>query len=329
MRPPVLAALLLMTACVPRARYANTVTELDEARQLVMLQQVAMAQMEAEVANLESRCGRAIADGPPPTVASNHGVNALRSPEIASLYTGPQKLAMEVLNTAPAPCKRCDDKGMTAASCMVEDSSCTNMPGLVKRVAALARQGADTATMALSIAYENPWVLVPTGDSPALGPANAPVTIVMFLEVQCPYCVRGSATMDQLRDSYGDQIRVVYKHFPLAFHDQAKPAAIAMEAARRQDRFWEYRDALYARANELRGNRELVHEVAEQIGLNMTRFQRDLEDPATTARVEGDMELGASLGVTGTPAFFVNGYGMRGAQPADKFAALIDRELGQ
>jgi len=329
MRPPALAALLLMTACVPRARYANTVTELDEARQLVMLQQVAMGQMEAEVANLESRCGRGVPSGPPPPTASIYQAHQLRNPAIMTLSFQQQELVMSVLNTAPAPCKPCHDEGLSAAACLIERPICANMPSIAARVIDKARRGIDAATITQSITYDTPWVPVPAGDSPVRGPVDAPVTIVMFLEVQCPYCVRGSNTAEQIQERYDGKVRLVYKHFPLAFHDQAKPAAIAMEAARNQGKFWPYKDALYARANELRSNPELVHDVAEQVGLNMARFQRDLDDPATIARVEADMAQGTALGVTGTPAFFINGYGMRGAQPVDKFAALIDRELGQ
>lgn len=329
MRPLALTSLLMMTACVPRAQYRNTVNELDETRQLVMLQQMAMAQMETEIEAAEARCGRARPSGPPPPTASAYQAMELRNPALMSLSFPQQELVMAVLNTAAAPCKPCHDKGLSAASCLMEEPVCANMPSIAARVIDKARRGIDAATIAQSITYDAPWVPVPAGDSPALGPADAPITIVMFLEVQCPYCVRGSDTMDQLAERYGDQLRLVYKHFPLAFHDQAKPAAIAMEAARRQDRFWEYKRALYPRANELRGNGELFAEVAEQVGLNMARFQRDLEDPTTAAHVEADMEQGTALGVTGTPAFFVNGYGLRGAQPADTFAALIDRELGE
>ncbi len=329
MRPTALAALLSLTACVPRARYNNAVNQLDETRQLVMLQQVAMAQMEAEVDAAEARCGHARPSGPPPVQPSTYQVQQLGIPALLALPFQAQSVAMAVLNAAPAPCKACVDQGKSAATCLIEAPQCANMPRVTARVIDMARRGHQQAAITEAIRYDAPWVAVPAGDSPALGAADAPITIVMFLEVQCPYCVRGSATMDELAQRYGDRLRLVYKHFPLAFHDQAKPAAIAMEAARRQGRFWEYKAALYARASELRSNAELMAEVAEQVGLNMNRYLRDIDDPTTAAQVDADMEQGTALGVTGTPAFFVNGYGLRGAQPAEKFAALIDRELGE
>ncbi len=328
MRHAALATLLMLTACVPRAQYRKTVTELDETRQLVVLQQVAMVQMEAEIEQLEERCGRVHRRHEPPSVqVSSYQAHQLGAPALMGLPFEQQAAVVKVLNEAQAPCKVCKEKGVSAATCLVEEPNCANMPRLVDRLASLARGGASPDALTQAISYEQPWVPVHPGDSPSVGPDPAPVTIVMFLEVQCPYCVRGESTAQQVMDSYDGQVRLVYKHFPLAFHKEARPAAIAMEAARNQGKFWPYQEALYARANELRSNAELLQEIATELGLNLNRFARDLEDPATAARVDADMEQGQALGVTGTPAFFINGYGLRGAQPADKFAALIDREL--
>ncbi len=329
MRIALALGLLILTACVPRAQHRRAVAELEETRQLVMLQQIALAQMEAEVEKLEAECAKPRRpSGPPPVQASSWQAHQLGVPSLMILPLPQLAAVVKVLNEAEAPCKACKDRGVSAATCLVEEPSCTNMPGLAQRVADLARTGAGESSMKEAIRYDQAWVPVHAGDAPALGPADAPVTIVMFLEVQCPYCVRGADTVKGVKESYGDRVRLVYKHFPLQFHDKARPAAIAMEAAGNQGKFWPYQEALYARANELRSKDELFEQVAEEVGLNMARFQRDREDPALAARVDADMEYGQSFGVTGTPAFFVNGYGVRGAQPANKFEALIDRELG-
>jgi protein-disulfide isomerase len=330
MRFAAIAATLILSACVPRVRYENAVSELEQTRLLVLLQQQAMTQLEAEVARLEESCGQpARPAGPPPVQASSYEARDLGIPALMGLSFQQQATAMAVLNTTEAPCKVCKDRGVSAATCLMEEPACLNMPKLAARVASLARRGASSEAMTEALRYEQPWVPVVPGDAPILGNPNAPVTIVMFLEAQCPYCVRGSATAEQAWERYDDQVRLVYKHFPLAFHQEARPAAIAMEAARNQGKFWPYKDSVYARASELRSNPELFHQIADDLGLNMARFQRDLDDPATAARVDADMQQGTSLGVTGTPAFFINGYGLRGAQPIDKFAALIDRELGE
>jgi protein-disulfide isomerase len=330
MRAAAIAATLILTACVPRVRYESAISELEETRLLVLLQQQAMTQLEAEMERLEARCGQpARPAGPPPVQASSYQAHELGMPALMQLRLDAQRAAVAVLNSAEAPCKVCKERGVSVATCLVEERSCANVPKLVARVASMASQGATPAAMTEALRYEQPWVPVIPGDAPIQGNPDAPVTIVMFLEVQCPYCVRGADTAEQVLERYGDRVRLVYKHFPLQFHTEARPAAIAMEAARNQGAFWPYQDTLYARANELRSNTELLEQVAEEVGLNVTRFQRDRDDPATAARVDADMEQGASLGVTGTPAFFINGYGLRGAQPIDKFAALIDRELGE
>jgi predicted DsbA family dithiol-disulfide isomerase len=325
MRTAALAAVTLLSACVPRAAYRATVAELEETRQLVMLQQVALTQLEAELERLEGARGPRRPAGPPPTTASSYSAMDLRLPELMSLPMHQQAAAMEVLNTAAAPCAPCKDAGQSVATCLVEQPACANMPGIARRVIGEARLGADATSIAQAIHYEQPWMPGVPSEGHARGPADAPVTIVMFMEAQCPYCVRAADTMSQLEERYGHRIRLVYKHMPLAFHDQARPAAIAMEAAAKQGRFWDYHDALYARAGELRSNPELLREVAVEAGLDMGAF--DLEDPALAARVDADVAAAGALGVTGTPNFFVNGYPMRGAQPVDRFAALIDREL--
>jgi protein-disulfide isomerase len=328
MRTALIATLLLTTACVPRAQYRHTVGELEATRQLVLLQQEAMAQLEAEIDRLEDRCPPTRRPGDPlPVEPSSYQAQDLKLPWLNAMAPGPQAVALGVLNSTLAPCKLCADQGQSVASCLMKQPACGNTHPIIQRVVRMAGEGASASAISQAITYPAPWVAVDASQAHSLGPADAPVTIVMFLEVQCPFCVRGSATIDALRERYGDQLRVVYKHFPLAFHDKARPAAIAMEAAANQGRFWEYRDALYARANELRGNEELFAQIAQQIGLEPSRFQRDLDDPATAARVDADMQYGSTLGVTGTPAFFVNGYPIRGAQPESSFAEIIDREL--
>lgn len=323
-----LASLLLLTACVPRAQYRHTVTELEETRQLVLLQQVAMAQMQSEIDRLEASRGPTRPAGPPPTAASAYQAHELGLPGLMALSPGQQAAALTTLNNAAGPCDPCVERGLSAAACLVQQPVCTNMPLLARRAVRLAAMGASGEAIQAALTYDAPWKPGIPDDGHARGPADAPVTIVMYMEAQCPYCVRASGTMQQLEERYGGKVRFLYEHMPLAFHDQARNAAIAMEAAAEQGRFWEYHDALYARAGELRSNEALLDEIAQQVGLDATRFQRDRGEPAVAARVDADIAQAGVLGVTGTPAFFVNGYSMRGAQPIERFAALIDRELG-
>jgi protein-disulfide isomerase len=166
---------------------------------------------------------------------------------------------------------------------------------------------------------------VPIGDSPVRGPADAPITIVAFGDFQCPFCVRGSATMEAVRERYADRVRVVYKHFPLSFHSHAFLAARAAEAAKAQGKFWAFHDALYAEGAQF--DEDTLRSIAKRIGLDMKAFDKAMTNLELDRAIDRDQRLAATLGVTGTPAFFVNGRPLEGAQPELQFRMLVEEEL--
>jgi protein-disulfide isomerase len=168
-------------------------------------------------------------------------------------------------------------------------------------------------------------VPVPLGGSPRLGPDDAPITIVEFGDFECPYCVRGNATMQALRERYGSRLRLVYKHSPLAFHSHAFVVARATVAAQAQGKFWEYHDALYARRAKL--DEDDIQAIAKEVGLDMKKFRKAMESLEIDRAIEQDLSLAMSLGVSGTPAFFVNGRAVSGAQPELVFRLMIEEEL--
>jgi protein-disulfide isomerase len=168
---------------------------------------------------------------------------------------------------------------------------------------------------------------VPLGDSPGRGGAEPKVTVVAFSEFQCPFCARVLPTLEQIRKSYGDDVRVVWKHLPLPGHERALPAALAAEAAREQGRFWEMHDQLFAHQEALAP--EDLEARARDVGLDLGRYRASVASQGARARVEGDRRLGESLGVQGTPSFFINGRRLVGAQPLARFQAIIDEELGR
>jgi protein-disulfide isomerase len=163
--------------------------------------------------------------------------------------------------------------------------------------------------------------------SPVLGNENAKVTLVEFMDFQCPFCSRVRPTLDQIRTTYGDQVRIVSKHLPLRIHPQAPGAAAAAEAAHRQGRYWEMRDRLFDAQREL--SDEKYREIAQQLGLDLARFDQDRASPEVKQRVERDEQEAERLGVSGTPAFFINGRFLSGAQPFDAFKRMIDEELAK
>lgn len=191
------------------------------------------------------------------------------------------------------------------------------------------RQAAQEAAMKaeqerLESQFKNP-VKVDVGDSPVRGNPNAKVTIVEFSDFQCPFCARGAKTMEDVLKEYPNDVKLVFKNLPLPFHPEAKPSAIAALAAQRQGKFWEMHDKLFANQQSL--GRDAYLKFAEELGLDMDRFKKDLDDESLEKAVEADHQLATKLGVQGTPGFFVNGVLVSGAQPLPAFKSIIDRWL--
>ena len=159
----------------------------------------------------------------------------------------------------------------------------------------------------------------------AFGPKSAKVTIYHFSDFECPFCSKGAATMTALKQEYGDQIRVVFKNLPLSFHKHAELAARAAHAAGKQGKFWEMHDKLFANYRSL--NEASIKRFAKETGVNYAKWENDLNSESTQAKIEADKKLANKVGVRGTPNFFVNGDHIRGAQPIDRFKAIIDKHL--
>lgn len=167
---------------------------------------------------------------------------------------------------------------------------------------------------------------VKTESAPIEGSRSAPVQIVEISDFQCPFCGRVAPTLKQVQDVYQDKVAIVWKHLPLAgLHQYAMDAAIASEAARNQGKFWEYHDKLFANQKQLTS--QDLKKYAKDLGLDMAKFETDVADPATKQRVTSDAAELNSLGIVGTPAFFVNGHYLNGAQPFEGFARVINAEL--
>ncbi|HYB13553.1 MAG TPA: thioredoxin domain-containing protein [Myxococcota bacterium] len=174
------------------------------------------------------------------------------------------------------------------------------------------------------VLLEQPRVKV-AADGPARGPQDAPVTIVEFSDFQCPFCRRAESTVKQVLDRYQDRVRFVYRHFPLEMHPRAQPAAEAAACADEQGRFWDYHAKLFEGGLEDAD----LQRYATELGLNAAAFQECVAQHKTKDVVTADFEAGKAAGVSGTPAFFVNGIMISGARPVDSFTKVIDKELQQ
>jgi protein-disulfide isomerase len=178
-----------------------------------------------------------------------------------------------------------------------------------------------------TIALKPPVVEVAAAGRPSRGGEKAPVTIIEFSDYQCPFCKRAEDTVNEVLKIYGDKVRLVYRDFPLDMHPRAKPASLAAACAGAQGKFWEYHAKLFENQSAL-GEADLK-KYAQELGLDTAKFDKCLGDKEFAKKVEEDIEAGSKVGVTGTPAFFINGRMLSGAQPVDKFKEVIDEELAR
>ena len=175
------------------------------------------------------------------------------------------------------------------------------------------------------IMLEPPRQTVSAGKSPAKGSANALVEVIEFADFQCPFCLAASPTVKRVLDTYGDRIRFVYRNYPLPNHAQARPAAEAAQCANEQGQFWPYHDRLFAEAGKL--SDADLKKAAADLGMDAARFNTCVDEHRYKAVVEADQQAGNDAGVNGTPAFFVNGRLLSGAQPFEAFKKVIEEEL--
>jgi protein-disulfide isomerase len=168
---------------------------------------------------------------------------------------------------------------------------------------------------------------IPIDDDPMIGPEDAPITIVEFSDYECPYCQRWhTEVFERLLEAYPDEVRLVYRDFPLtSIHPNATPAAIAANCAREQDVFWDYHDKLFGM--ELGLNTEAYQEYASQLDIDTEEFNECLDSGRYEEEVQADFDFAANLGVRSTPTFFINGIAVVGAQPFEVFQQVIEQEL--
>ena len=160
---------------------------------------------------------------------------------------------------------------------------------------------------------------------PARGPANAPVTIVEFSDFQCPYCGREVPVIERVMKEYDGKVRLVFRHYPLDFHPFAQKAAEAAACAQEQGKFWELHDKMFGNQTKLAV--EDLKGYAKSVGLDSSKFDKCLDSGEKKAMVEEDQKAGSAAGVNGTPAFFINGLFINGAQPYEQIKQTVDREL--
>lgn len=227
--------------------------------------------------------------------------------------------------------------GMKVAECRVKDPSCSYSKGIAAAMGDALRAGKNEND-AIAAAEASRWahgpqppklledpVAIPTAGSPVRGPTGAALTLVEFSDFQCPYCYIAVGKLDEVLKAYPGKIKLIFKQFPLDTHSQAALAAAAAIAAHRQGKFWPMHDALFAHRREL--SRRSILALAVNTGLDMKRFEADLDSPETKKAIASDIEDGDRAGVEGTPSIYINGRKYNGDLDLPAIRTVIDSEL--
>lgn len=177
----------------------------------------------------------------------------------------------------------------------------------------------------VQVFLDPPRIRMRAANGPSRGPESAPVTLVEFTDFQCPFCSRAAPTLRAVEEKFGQNIRLVFKHYPLPMHKEANRAAEAAVCADEQGRFWEMHDKLFTDPNRL-SPMDIAH-YARDVNIDLNQFNDCLASGRAAERVKRDRAEGDEYGVANTPTFFVNGRFLLGAVPLGTLASVIDEEL--
>ncbi len=261
-----------------------------------------------------------------PSAAANAGTAPIQYREnlagvdFTGLDAAGKERALDLMNSQSCDC----GCGMTIAECRVKDPNCGHSPKLAAAIIAGVKAGDSDKVILASLAGAAQQPAAAPADAPAgpvtpdkpvdismdgarvKGNSKAPVTLVEFADYQCPYCVRAVPVVTQMLAKYPDDVKFVFKQFPLtSIHRFAHGAALASLAAGRQGKFWEMHDLLFANSRAL--DEASLKKYAGDLGLDVARFEKDMKDSEVAKDLEKDVQEAQRVGVSGTPSFFING----------------------
>jgi len=259
-------------------------------------------------------------------------VTNLAGVDFSGLTPARKTLALKALRAEDCSC----GCGMKVAECRVKDPNCSFSRGLAAVTIDAVKAGkTETAAMAEAKAskfgtrpapklLDDP-VAIPTLGAPATGPANAKITLLEFSDFQCPYCSKAVLQIAATLKTYPNDVRLIFKQYPLDSHPQAMISAQASLAAQAQGKFWQLHDLMFANRTKL--SRENIMRWAKDLGMDLNRFMNDMESAETKKTVLKDQADGDKAGVEGTPTFFINGQRYNGDLAPESIKPVIDAEI--
>jgi protein-disulfide isomerase len=246
--------------------------------------------------------------------------------DLSKLDEYERKVFFRVVNREPSSC----GKGHSLIFSVKHDPSCKHSAYAIKYVAKLVESGYTDSeiTDELQTRYHDPvYKDIDVSRAPNKGPADARVTLVEFVDYECPHCRTAQALMRQVLDTYPRQVRLCFKHFPLSGHTNSRLAAEATTAAQKQGKFWPYNDKVWDNADNL--TPALLEKIAKDIGLDVARWRGDMNSDEVKAAVSRDKSDGATLGINSTPTIYINGRKYTDRHDIESISDWIDEELGK
>jgi protein-disulfide isomerase len=256
----------------------------------------------------------------------------LPSVDFTGLTAAQKALALKVLRTTGCPC----GCSMKMAECRTKDPNCSYSRRLADIAVDGARKGFSEADVLAALEaspvmhppkpklLEDP-IDIPLEDAPVTGPKDARVTLVEFSDFQCPYCALAVGKLNAVLKAYPNDVKLVFKQFPLDIHSQAALAAAAALAAHRQGKFWPLHDTMFANRTHL--FRQSILAMAGSAGLDTRRFEQDWDSTDIKQALAREQREGEKAGVDSTPTIFIDGQKYNGNLDLDAIRPIIDAEL--
>jgi protein-disulfide isomerase len=259
-------------------------------------------------------------------------LTTLNSVDFTGLTPAKKTTALKALRAMDCTCG-CN---MKVAECRVKDPACAYSKNLSGAIVDAVKDGKGSAD-AIAAAKATKWghqvehkllddpVQIPTQGAPTTGPANARITLVEFSDFQCPYCSKASTQIAAILKAYPNDVKLVFKQFPLDNHPQALISAQASLAAHNQGKFWQLHDLMFANRNKLSPG--AIHFWAESLKLDMKKFDADLSSLVVKKQVIKDLEDGEKAGVEGTPTLYIDGQRYNGDLDLAIIKPILDEQL--
>jgi protein-disulfide isomerase len=245
--------------------------------------------------------------------------------DLSKLDDYERKVFFRVVNREPSSC----GKGHSLIFSVKHDPGCRRSVYAIKYVAKLVDSGYTDSEIGEELQKRYRDVVhkeIDVSRAPSKGPGEARVTLIEFVDYECPHCHAAQALMRQVLDTYPRQVRLCFKHFPLSTHPNSRLAAEASAAAQKQGKFWLYNDKVWASADITPA---VLEKIAKEVGLDVTRWRGDMNSDEVKAAVTQDKSEGTALGIISTPTIYINGRKYSGRHDIESISDWVDEELGK